>query len=93
MYGDFFYALNVIMNNNVVRIVQEIKNEIAYFEKFSPIVKVDHIIARALNENNASITMLKKLGFEFIDKTPYEDKINGKSTEWQNFRITNHNGA
>lgn len=32
MYGDFFYTLHVIMNNNVVGIVQEIKNDIAYFE-------------------------------------------------------------
>lgn len=43
--------------------------------------------ARALNENIASIKMLKKVGFEFIERTPYEREIDGKSTEWQNFRI------
>jgi [ribosomal protein S5]-alanine N-acetyltransferase len=44
--------------------------------------------ARALNENTASIKMLKKLGFEYLDKTPYERTIAGKPTEWQNFKIT-----
>lgn len=44
--------------------------------------------ARALNENKASIGMLKKLGFEFTGKNPFEGKIDGKSTEWHNFTIT-----
>lgn len=44
--------------------------------------------ARALNENTSSIGMLKKLGFEFTGKDPFEGKIEGKSTEWQNFKIT-----
>jgi hypothetical protein len=32
--------------------------------------------------------MLKKLGFEFMGKNPFDGKIEGKSTEWQNFKIT-----
>jgi RimJ/RimL family protein N-acetyltransferase len=46
------------------------------------------IAARALNDNVASLAMLRKLGFEYTENTPFESKINGKNTEWQNFKIT-----
>jgi [ribosomal protein S5]-alanine N-acetyltransferase len=46
------------------------------------------ICSRVLNENIPSINMHKKLGFEYIGKSPYEGKIEGKKMEWQNFRIT-----
>ena len=48
--------------------------------------------ARALNENTASIKMLKKVGFEYVGNSPYVGEVGGKSTEWQNFRITNLDG-
>lgn len=48
--------------------------------------------ARALNENVASIKMLGKLGFKYVGNSPYQGKIDGKSTEWQNFRISNLDG-
>jgi RimJ/RimL family protein N-acetyltransferase len=44
--------------------------------------------ARALNENTASIGMLTKIGFEYTGNSPFEGKIAGKTTEWQNFKIT-----
>ena len=43
--------------------------------------------ARSLNENTASIGMLKKIGFEYTGNSPFEGKIDGKATEWQNFKI------
>ncbi len=51
----------------------------------------DVISARAINENIASLAMLKKLGFIYLDNTPFEGQINGKNTEWQNFMITKQN--
>lgn len=44
--------------------------------------------ARALNENIASIGILKKIGFEYTENSHFEGKIDGKTTEWQNFRLT-----
>jgi len=46
------------------------------------------IAARALNENSASLAMLKKIGFEYIENTTFEGQIKGEKTEWQNFKIT-----
>ncbi len=49
---------------------------------------LDVIKARALQENTASIGMLRKLGFAFVGNTPFEGLIDGKSTEWHNYVIT-----
>jgi len=49
--------------------------------------KFEIIAARALNENVASLAMLKKLGFKHIENSPFDGQINEK-TEWQNFKIT-----
>jgi RimJ/RimL family protein N-acetyltransferase len=48
------------------------------------------ISSRVLNENTPSINLHKKFGFEYVSQSPYEGQINGKSTEWQNFKITKH---
>lgn len=48
---------------------------------------------RALNENTASIGMLKKIGFEHTGNSPFEGKIDGKTTEWQNFKLTKQHFA
>ena len=46
------------------------------------------VSSKVLNENLPSIKLHKKLGFEYTGQSPYEGKIEGKSTEWQNFKIT-----
>lgn len=43
--------------------------------------------ARSLKTNTTSIAMLKKLGFEFSGENPHAEKIDGKSTNWQNYII------
>jgi len=45
------------------------------------------VVAKALNENIASINLLKKLKFEYLGNEPYERKVNGKTTEWKNFKL------
>jgi len=45
------------------------------------------LAARALQENAASIAMLKKLGFDETGAEPYEGLIHGKPSNWRNFKL------
>ncbi len=45
------------------------------------------IIARALQENIASIKTLQKLKFQEEQPEPYKSLVNGKVSSWRNFKI------